>query len=282
MPNVSEILKTAAEILRQNEIVEPRREAVSLLTLALQRDRTFLIAYPEYDLTAEEEKRFREFLQRRAKHEPLQYIRGNQEFYDLSFVVTPGVLIPRPETELIVEAAIEILREKENPETCEIGVGSGCISISILHEIKTAKSVGLDISEMALEIAKINAENNKVSDRIELKISDVFENLQNEKFDLIVSNPPYVPSEDFAALQAEVRDFEPKIALTDDKDGLSIVEKIIYDAPDFLKSDCFLLMEIGFNQADAVREMFDLKIWQKVEFLPDLQGIPRMLKARLK
>lgn len=282
MPNVSEILKTAAEILHKSEIVEPRREAVSLLTLALQKDRTFLIAYPEYNITPEEEKHFREFLQRRAKHEPLQYIRGNQEFYSLNFVVTPDVLIPRPETELIVEAGIEILREKENPKICEIGIGSGCISISILHKISSAKAVGLDISEKALKIAKTNAENNKVSDRIELKISDVFEVLQNEKFDLLISNPPYVPGEDFAALQAEVRDFEPKIALTDDKNGLSIVEKIIYDAPNFLKSDCFLLMEIGFNQSSAVRKMFDLKIWQTIEFLPDLQGIPRMLKAHLK
>lgn len=282
MPNVSEILKTAAEILRQNEIVEPGREAVSLLTLALEKDRAFLIAHSEYELSGAEEKQFREFLQRRAKHEPLQYIRGNQEFYGLNFLVTPDVLIPRPETELIAEAAIEILQGKEKPKICEVGVGSGCISISILHEIKSAKGIGLDISEKALKIAKINAENNRVSDRIEFKISDVFENLQNEKFDLLVSNPPYVPGGDFDALQEEVRDFEPKIALTDGKDGLSIIEKIIFDAPDFLKSNCFLLMEIGFNQSDTVREMFDLKIWQEVVFLPDLQGIPRMLKARLK
>jgi release factor glutamine methyltransferase len=282
MPNISETLRTAAEILRQSEIIEPRREAVSLLTLALRKDRAFLIAYPEYDLNGEEEKRFLNFLQRRANREPLQYIRGNQEFYGLNFVVTPDVLIPRPETELIVEAAVEILREKEKPEICEIGVGSGCISVSILREIKPAKAVGLDISEKALKIAKINAENNQVSDRIELKISDVFETLQNEKFDLIVSNPPYVPIEDFASLQLEVRDFEPEIALTDGKDGFSIVEKIISGAPDFLKPDCFLLLEVGFNQSSAAREMFDLKIWQTVEFLPDLQGFPRMLKARLK
>lgn len=282
MPNISETLQTAAEILRQNEIVEPRREASSLLTLVLEKDRTFLFAHPEYVLSKEEERRFQDFLQRRANREPLQYIRGNQEFYGLNFIVTPDVLIPRPETELIVEAAVEILREQRSPEICEIGVGSGCISISILHEIKPAKAVGLDISERALKIAKLNAENNKVLDRIKLKISDIFDVLQNEKFDLIVSNPPYVPDEDFAALQLEVRDFEPKIALTDGNDGLSIVEKIISGAPDFLKSNCFLLMEIGFNQSKRAREMFDSQIWQRVEFLPDLQGIPRMIKARIK
>ncbi len=282
MPSISETLKTAAEILHQSEIIEPRREANSLLAFALQKDKTFLIAYPEYKLTEEEEKRFRDFLQRRARHEPFQYIRGKQEFYGLDFTLTPDVLIPRPETELLVEAAIEILREKENPQFCEIGVGSGCISVSILHEVKNASAIGFDISEKALKIAQINAESNGVSDRIELKISDVFEILQNEKFDLIVSNPPYVSGEDFSALQAEVRNFEPRIALTDGKDGLSIVEKIILDAPNFLKPNCFLLMEIGFNQSVRVREMFDMKIWRTIEFLPDLQDIPRMLQARIK
>lgn len=282
MPNIYETLKTAAGILHQSEIIEPRREASSLLAFALQKDKTFLIAHPEYKLTEKEEKRFRDFLQRRARHEPFQYIRGNQEFFGLNFALSPDVLIPRPETELIVEAAIEILREKENPQFCEIGIGSGCISISILHEVKNASAAGLDISGSALEIAKVNAENNGVSERLKLKISDVFEILQNEKFDLIVSNPPYVPSRDFSALQAEVRDFEPKIALTDGKDGLSIIEKIVREAPSFLKPNCFLLMEIGFNQSNKVREMFDMKIWQSIEFLPDLQGIPRMLKAQIK
>lgn len=282
MPNISETLKTAAEILHQSEISESRREASSLLALALQKDKSFLIAHPEYELSNEEENRFKAFLQRRAEHEPLQYIRGNQEFYNLNFIVSPDVLIPRPETELIVEAAIEILSEKENPRFCEIGVGSGCISVSILHEIKKAKATGLDISEKALKIARINAENLKVSERIELTISDVYENLQDEKFDLIVSNPPYVPSEDISALQAEVKDFEPEIALTDGKDGYSIIERIIAEAPRVLMPDCYLLMEIGFNQSDKVREFLDTSVWQSIEFLPDLQGIPRMLKARLK
>ena len=282
MSNISETLKTAEDILRQSGIAEPRREANSLLALALQKDRSFLIAHPEYEISLEEEWHFRNFLERRARHEPFQYIRGKQEFYGLDFILTPDVLIPRPETELIVEAAIKILREKENPLICEVGVGSGCITVSILHEIKNAVAIGLDVSEKALEIARINAENNRVSDRIELRISDVFEALKGEKFDLIVSNPPYVPSEDFAALQTEVRDFEPRIALTDGSDGLSIIEKIISGAPEFLKPGCFLLMEIGFNQSNKVWEMFNMNAWQIVEFLPDLQGIPRMLQAQIK
>lgn len=281
MSNIAEKLKKAAEILQNSGISEPSREANSLLAFALEKDRAFLIAHPEYELSIDEENHFSAFLQRRANHEPFQYIKGRQEFYNLDFILTPDVLIPRPETELIVEAAIEILREKKNPIFCEIGVGSGCISVSILHEIKTAKALGLDISGKALKIAKTNAEHNGVSDRIKLEVSNVFEILNNQKFDLIVSNPPYVPSEDFVSLQREVRDFEPRVALTDDKDGLSIIEKIIFDAPDFLKPDCFLLVEIGFNQLRAVREMFSEEIWRTVEFLPDLQGIPRILKARI-
>ena len=285
MPNVSEILKNAADVLRSSEIAEPRRQAASLLAFALAKDQTFLIAHPEYELSGAEEISFREFLRRRANREPLQYITGRQEFYGLDFAVTPDVLIPRPETESMVENAIEILRELEKPRFCEVGVGSGCVSVSILHEVKTARAVGLDISEKALKIAAVNAEKNDVAERLELKISDVFDVLDalavlaTERFDLIVSNPPYIASADYAALQPEVRDFEPRTALTDGRNGLSIIEKIIAAAPDFLKPCGSLLLEIGFDQAEPVGAMFSEKIWQTIEIIPDLQGIPRTVKA---
>ncbi len=277
-----ETLGKATETLKQNKIAEPRREANSLLAFALEKDKTFLIAHCEYELSESESSKFQNLLTRRAAHEPLQYIRGQQEFFGLDFIVNSDVLIPRPETELIVETAIEILNEKQNPRFCEIGTGSGCISVSILHSIKNASAIGADISEKALEITKTNAEKNAVLDRLSLINSDVFESFQDEKFDLIVSNPPYISIGDFKDLQVEVKNFEPQNALTDFDDGLSIVEKIISDAPRFLKSDCYLLMEIGFNQSNRVREMFDLRIWQTIEFLTDLQGIPRMTKAHLK
>ncbi len=278
---ISEILKSAGEVLQSSGISQPRREAASLLAFAVQKDKTFLIAHPEYQLTETEEERFGEFLRRRASREPFQYITEKQEFYGLDFEVTKDVLIPRPETEIIVENAIDILRCREKSEFCEVGVGTGCISVAILHNVKTARAIGLDISEQALEVARKNAETHRVSERLKLEISDVFESLRDEEFDLIVSNPPYVPSEDVKTLQTEVRWFEPLSALTDGKDGFSIVEKIIDDAPKFLKQNGFLLMEIGFNQSNKVREMFSPKIWQKVEFLPDLQGIPRMVKAEI-
>lgn len=282
MPNIAEHLKEATRILQASDIAEPRREAASLLAFALQKDKTFLVAHSEYNLSNEEEKRFYNFLDRRAGREPLQYITGRQEFYGLDFLVTSDVLIPRPETEIIVEQAIEILRPKDRARFCEIGVGSGCISISILHEIKKARAVGADISEKALQIAAKNAERHEVSRRLDLKISDVFAELENEKFDLIVSNPPYIASEAIENLQLEVRDYEPRAALTDGENGLTIIERIVENAPRFLKSKGFLIVEIGFDQADAALGMFSRRlIWQAIEILPDLQGIPRTVKAQI-
>ncbi len=280
MPDIDEQLKSATQILTASGVKAARREAASLLVLALQKDRTFLVAHSDYELSDEEENRFRAFVQRRARREPFQYIAGEREFYGLEFSVTPAVLIPRPETELLVEAAIEILRSKNEPRFCEIGVGSGCISVSILNEIKAARAVAFDVSEKALRIAAANAERHRVADRLKLEISNVFENLKGEKFDLIVSNPPYISAEEFRDLQTEVRDFEPALALTDGENGLTIVKKIIKDAPKFLKSNSFLLLEIGYGQAEIVREMFAPRFWKSVEILPDLQGIPRTVRAK--
>lgn len=280
MPSIFEHLKISAEILLLSGIEQPRREAASLLAFTLEKDKTFLIAHPEYELSDVEENRFEGFLQRRAAREPFQYITGKQEFYGLDFFVSPDVLIPRPETELIVEAAIEIFHGTQRARFYEIGVGSGCISVSILHEIKSASADGFDISCEALRIAEKNAETHRVSDRLNLKISDVFEALENEKFDLIVSNPPYISRQDAGNLQPEVRNFEPLKALTDGADGFVITEKIITGAPTFLKSGGFLLLEIGFGQASRVSRMFSPEVWSDVKILPDLQGIPRMVRAR--
>lgn len=270
------------EILKTNGITEPRREVNSLLSLALNKDRAFLIGYSEYELTDHEFKLVQDFVKRRSGHEPFQHIAGKQEFFGLDFIVTPDVMIPRPETELIVEAGIEILEGLKDPRFCEVGIGSGCITVSILFENESATAVGLDISQKALRIAEQNAKKQNVLDRLKLNISDVFGVLcVDVSFDLIVSNPPYVPSEDVGTLQAEVRNFDPIIALTDGKDGLSIIRAIIEESPSFLAPKGFLLMEIGFNQSNQVREMFSKRVWRSVDFMPDLQGIPRMLKAQL-
>ncbi len=277
--NITEILENAAAILQNGGVAEARREAKSLLAFALGRNQTFLIAHSEYELSSEEASRFRDFIARRAGREPFQYIVGRQEFCGLDFAVTRDVLIPRPETAMLVEAAIEFLQNKAAPTFCEVGVGSGCIAVSILHALETAGAVGLDVSEKALQMAARNAKTHGVKERLKLNVSDVFNNLENETFALIVTNPPYIPIADIENLQAEVRDYEPPTALTDGGDGFSVIRKIIAGAPRFLQSNGCLLMEVGFDQASEVDRMFNREIWLKVEILPDFQNIPRMVKA---
>ena len=281
--NIAEALKESVKILESNGVAEPVREASLILQYSLNKDKTFLIAHPEYELAADEEMRFDSFVRRRQNREPYQYIVGKQEFYGLEFEVTPDVLIPRPETEMLVERAIEILKDIERPKFCEIGVGSGCISVSILVNVKNAAATALDISARAIEVATRNAERHFVRDRMTFLESDLFTRLDGGTFDLIASNPPYVPSADIDGLQAEVRDFEPLNALTDGGgDGLSIVNRIVLESPNHLKSGGFLLMEIGIGQAEKVNEMFDNAVWQSIEIAPDFQGIPRLVCSRLK
>lgn len=282
MSDIAENLRISTSRLADKEIDDPARQAASLLALAIKRDRTFLIAHPEYELTTDEQRLFDGFLERRAGREPLQYIRGTQEFYGLEFDVGPDILIPRPETEILVEKAIDLIGELPASRVCEVGVGSGCISVSILYQVRNAFAVGLDISDAALKMTAHNAEKHSVSDRLKLLRSDVFEALTAEKFDLVVSNPPYIPKIEYDHLQPEVRDFEPVSALTDDGDGLSIIGKIVYRSPHHLSSEGLLLMEIGFGQAEKVSEMFDHDIWNDVEIIPDLQSIPRVVMAQLR
>ena len=282
MPTVAEKLNEAAALLRESGIVDSRREAASIVGAALGRDRTFLIAHPEYSLTASEIQKAEEFVMRRASREPLQYISGVQEFYGLEFEVTPDVLIPRPETEMVVERAIGILQTSRGGDSvCDVGTGSGCIVISILHHLRDVRGVGLDISPDALSIARRNAAKHGVNDRLELRESDLLSGAAGERFSVIVSNPPYVPADHIAGLQAEVRDFEPRTALTDGHNGLSIISRLIEEAPRFLNSRGHLLLEIGFDQSEKVVEMFDPARWGPAEVFEDLQSIPRLVSARL-
>ena len=281
MPTVAEKLNEAATLLRESGVVESRREAASIVGKALDRDRTFLIAHPEYSLTILEVEQVDAFVKRRAMREPLQYISGIQEFYGLEFEVTPDVLIPRPETELIVGRAIDILQTSGADFVCDVGTGSGCIIISILYQLAGVHGVGLDISSRALKVARRNASKHEVSGRLELRESDLFSSITGERFGVIVSNPPYVPAADIAGLQPEVRDFEPHLALTDGGEGLSIIRRLIEEAPKFLKAGGHLLLEIGFDQSGDVVDMFDRVQWDQPQLFPDLQGIPRMVSTRL-
>lgn len=279
---VDEALSDGAKKLAAAGVPEPRMEAASLMALALRRDKAFLIAHPEYEPNGSEIGRFSSYISRRASREPFQYISGVQEFFGLDFVVSPDVLIPRPETELLVEAAIKVLGDSGGESRfCDVGTGSGCIAISILCNVPGSTGLGLDISERALAVARTNSERHHVSDRLQLTQSNVLEAAGSEEFDLIVSNPPYVPANELPTLQVEVRNFEPHSALSDGNDGLSVIRTIVDQAPAHLKKGGFLMMEIGFGQAENVLKMFLPRLWSDVVIIPDLQGIPRTVKAVL-
>lgn len=282
MPSLAQKLDEAESILRANEVINARGEASLLLSLALGRDKTFLVAHPEYNLQPTENDRADILVQRRAAREPFQYIAGETEFYGLDFTITPDVLIPRPETEMVVERAIEILSERSDASFVEVGIGSGCIAISVLHHGPHANAVGLDISPDALSVARRNAERHNVDGRLTLLESDVFSALTGEQYDLIVSNPPYVPTRDLDGLQAEVRGFEPHVALFGGPDGLSIIRRIVDDAPRFLRPSGSLLLEIGFDQSEKVASLFDASVWHPASSFPDLQGIPRLVMSSLR
>jgi len=262
-------------------VSEARREASSLLEFVLGKDRTFLISHAEDAVDYGSVGQFRGFVERRMAGEPLQYITGVQDFYGREFRVTPDVLIPRPETELLVEAALEVSKSK-GAFICDVGTGSGCIAITLLCEMTGARAVAVDKSAAALEIAKNNAAKLSVADRAVFVVSDCFDALdRNEhQFDLIVSNPPYVSESALAGLQREVRDHEPLVALSPGSDGLSIIRRLLTDAPAFLKSNGHLLMEIGFDQGEKVRNLIDESVWSLVEVRPDLQCIPRIVVLR--
>jgi release factor glutamine methyltransferase len=283
--SIAEALKDASQILDHAGVPEARREAGSLLLFILGRNRTFLISHAEDQLGDGVLDQFEESVGRRADGEPLQYITGVQDFFGREFRVTPDVLIPRPETELLVEAALEVAGGPDSmPFICDVGTGSGCIAITLLCERTKARAVAFDKSPPAIEVAKTNARNLSVTDRLEFVVSDCFDSLDsnNYQFDLIVSNPPYVSAAMIEGLQREVRDHEPLIALSPGADGLAVIRRLLKEAPDFLKESGHLIMEIGFDQSEAVQTLVDEATWQLLEIKPDLQCIPRIVVLRRK
>ena len=282
MISIAKALKEATQTFNDSGVPEARREAGSLLSFVLGKDRTFLISHAEDQVDDDSLRRFQEGVERRASGEPLQYITGVQDFYGREFRVTPDVLIPRPETELLVEAAIERLSRNSEAFICDVGTGSGCIAVTLLCELRNARAVAVDVSQAALEVAKLNAGSNSILDRIEFAISDCFGALDAGKyqFDLMVSNPPYVSAEMIAGLQREVRDHEPQVALSPGGDGLSVIRRLLVEAPAVLKTEGHLVMEIGFDQSEAVKNLVDDSVWRLLEIRPDLQGIPRIVILR--
>jgi len=278
--SIATALNQAADKLQTQEVDEPRMDAALLLSHTLGRDRTFLIAHDDELLSAEQSRIFDDLVLRRASGEPLQYLTGHQEFFKLDFEVTPNVLIPRPETELIVEAVLELFPQNAEFNFADVGTGSGCIAISILHERAQARATAIDKSAPALEVARRNAARHQVTDRLRMLESDLFAALPREEtFDLIVSNPPYIQSGALKTLQREVR-LEPQSALDGGPDGLTLIRRLLSDAPAFLRARGYLVFEIGFDQEDSLRRIIDQTIWELSEIRQDLQGLGRTVILR--
>jgi release factor glutamine methyltransferase len=249
------------------------------MTYAINKPASFLRGHPEYLLTEQEASFFEELVGRRCSREPFQHIVEQQEFYGFDFLVNKDVLVPRPETELLVETALQICGNMPNVEILEIGTGSGCISVSLRKHLVSAKLLATDISEAALRVARLNAKSNLVD--IEFIESDLFSRVPEKEFDLIISNPPYIPSADIQNLEPEVRNFDPLNALTDGVDGLSIIKRIAAGAKDFLKPGGHLMFEFGYGQSDDVVTILKSESWQVVELREDLRSIPRIVVAKV-
>ena len=280
--SIAQAILLGTHKLRHAGVPEPRREAGSLLAHVIARDQSFIITHAEDALADEDLDKFSELLAGRAAGMPLQYLVGRQEFFGLEFEVTPDVLIPRPETELLVENALNLLLRRDAAVSiCDVGTGSGCIVITLLHELPNARAIALDLSPAAIAVAKRNAERHSVSGRLEFLVSDCFSGLRDTDgpFDLLVSNPPYVPAGHIEGLQREVRDYEPQLALEAGPDGLSVIRRLLTEAGNHLNDGGHFLFEIGFDQGEAVRRLIEPMAqsgdWKLLDIYPDLQGIPR-------
>lgn len=275
--SIKNILKNAVERLVAQNIKNPRLDAEILLAYVLNCRRLTLYIDSQQILPLEAILKFNELINRRLERIPVAYLTGSKEFFGLKFAVNQNVLIPRPETEILTEFVGEYLRGLDSEVIfADLGTGSGAIAVSILKFVKSARAVAVDVSEAALEVAKFNAEKFFVDDRIEFFCGDLFSPLEGKIFDAIVSNPPYILSSELETLQTEVKS-EPRLALDGGADGLTFYRRIILDAPRFLISGGLLALEIGINQASAVKKLFETARFVDVTILNDLASIERIV-----
>ena len=250
--------------LKKSKIISYRLDSELLLSKVLNKNREEILINLDQEICQNYFSTYKELISRRSQNEPVAYILQEKEFWSKNFFVNCDALIPRPETELMVEKLVKIFCEKKI-SFLDIGTGSGCILISLLSELKKSKGIGIDISKKALRIAKKNLENHKMQNKIKL-FNRSFEGEFNEKFDLIVSNPPYIKSQDIQRLSEDIKKYEPIIALDGGKDGLDLIKKIIYKAKDILKDNGMLALEIGNEQFKIVSEIL-LKNNYKIEHI---------------
>jgi release factor glutamine methyltransferase len=273
---LKEALRSAITLLEENRVGSPRMNAEVLLMFVLGCDRAYLYAHPERELSSDEQSRYDEALEQRARGIPAQYITGHQEFWGLDFVVGPGVLIPRPETEHLVEAVLGLSKNTEPRRIVDVGTGSGCVALALASELPDAEIHATEISEEALEIARANAARLGLEQRVVFHATDLLQGLSG-RFDIVASNPPYVGESEYDKVQLEVRKFEPRCAVFAGAEGMDVIRRLAPQARAVLRPGGALALEIGFSQEAAVREV--LREWENVRTVPDLQGIPRVVIA---
>jgi release factor glutamine methyltransferase len=270
-------LHAAVDRLTAAHVGSPRMNAEVLLMFTLSCDRAYLYAHPERELSADETTRYDDALSQRAQGVPSQYITGHQEFWGIDLIVTPAVLIPRPETEHLIEALLPLAKKMPHAKIVDVGTGSGCIALALAKELPGADIHATDISPQALEIAKANAARHGLESRVAFHEADLLDDLP-QGFDFIISNPPYVGESEEEAVQLEVRKFEPRNAVFAGTTGIEVIARLITEARAKLAPSGWLIIEISGTIVDEVRHL--LANWDNIEIRNDLQRIARVALAR--
>ena len=258
---------------------KPRRDAALLLCHIVGKDRAWLLAHPEAPLTPLQIAEYEALLERRARHEPIQYILGEQEFYGLRLRVTPAVLIPRPETEHLVEAVLARLPRDREVKIADVGTGSGAIALALAHSLPLATVDAVDLSEEAIAVAEANARALGLADRVRFHRSDLLSAVATQRYDCVASNPPYVPAEE--QLEPQVALWEPHTALFAGEDGMAVFQRLLPQALTCLADGGLIATELGADQQRPLARLFTMeRRWSPPMFVPDLRGIPRVAIAR--
>ena len=280
--NIKEQLKIAADILNKHNVESARLEAEILLAHTLNVGRLYLYINPEQTISQEQVDDYNKLIERRTNHEPTAYILGHREFMDLDLIVNEDVLIPRPETEVLVESVIDHLNDNTGIiKIADIGTGSGAIAISLAKSLSGAAVEAVDISEKAINVARLNIGKYNLLGRITVHLGDLLSPLNGKKFNAIVSNPPYIPSRVIDTLQAEVKDYEPSTALDGGMDGLDFYRLLFRESPKFLIDGGFLAVEIGFDQAESVKKLAEAEgQFKDIEIIKDLSKNDRVIIAK--
>lgn len=274
------LLSKSIQYLKKYNVENARLDAEYIFAYVLGVKRISLMLNFDEEISEENKNLIRQYIVRRGKYrEPLQYIVKEWEFYGYPIKVDGRVLIPRQDTEILVEQCIYLMKEKENPKILDIGTGSGAISIALAKELPESEVLGLDVSDDALKMAVINRELNNVSNLKFLK-SDVFQHVREKNYDLIVSNPPYIPVEEYNELIPEVKEYEPRMALTDGGDGYYFYKKISEESVNYLKNGGYLAFEVGYNQGETVSQLMEKNGFQIIGRVADYGGIERVIIGR--